>query len=175
MRVIDLSQPIFSGMPVYPGDPEVRIDTAHTYDTHGWLLRSLSLGSHTGTHLDAPSHMHADGATISQVLLERCMGDAVATEPGAEYPFGAGLLFTDRITESEFSRIAEARPPFVGGDMDEALERRLLAEGIFTYTGLVNLNELPRHQTFTFIGLPLPIADGDGSPVRAVAIIEDTN
>jgi len=74
MRVIDLSMPITDGMPVYPGDPEVKVKVAHTYETHSWELRQLSMGSHTGTHVDAPSHMHPGAATLDELPLERFFG-----------------------------------------------------------------------------------------------------
>ena len=52
------------------------------------------------------------------------------------------------------------------------LEKALLENGILTYTNLINLDRLPRGEEFLFIGLPLNIKNGDGSPVRAVAILE---
>jgi len=58
MKVIDLSLPIYYGMEVFPGDPEVNIETIHTHENEGWELRKISMGSHTGTHVDAFSHMH---------------------------------------------------------------------------------------------------------------------
>lgn len=63
------------------------------------------------------------------------------------------------------------KPNFVGGNITEALERKLLKHEIITYTNLVNLNLIKRNTTFMFYGLPLKIKDGDGSPVRAIAII----
>ena len=60
---------------------------------------------------------------------------------------------------------------FLFGVLPAELERLLLARQILTYTDLVNLNQLPEGAEFTFYGLPLSIAGGDGSPVRAVAII----
>ncbi|WP_223836522.1 cyclase family protein [Paenibacillus oceani] len=50
MRVIDLSMSIADGMPVYPGDPEVKVKVAHTYESHNWELRRLSMGT-------IPEHM----------------------------------------------------------------------------------------------------------------------
>jgi kynurenine formamidase len=100
------------------------------------------------------------------------MGPARVTARGEEHPREVGLLFRDEIDLRELKAIVTAKPPFVGGSIDEKLERELLREGIITFTVLVNLDLLPRERSFTFIGLPLPIADGDGSPVRAVAILE---
>ncbi|MFW6387672.1 MAG: cyclase family protein [bacterium] len=177
MHIIDLSRPIHSGMEVYPGDPEVTVETVHTYESHGWLLRRLTLGAHTGTHMDAPSHMHPRGRTLSHLPAEQCMGPALCNHAGTEplYPHGVGLLFARTVRNDELTRIIAARPPFVGGELDEAAERALLKEEIVTYTGLVNLELLPKGRQFTFIGLPLPIVDGEASPVRAVAIIESSD
>ena len=173
MRVVDLTKPIYAGMEVYPGDPQVRISIDHSFGTHGWLLRRLTLGSHTGTHVDACSHMDPDGPNLSELPVSRFVGPAWVTEKGREHPRQVGLLYLDEIGLEELEAILAAEPPFVGASMDEKLERALLQRGIITYTGLVNLNELPRDRSFTFVGLPLPIAEGDGSPVRAVAILEE--
>ncbi|WP_254611185.1 hypothetical protein [Paenibacillus sp. JMULE4] len=72
----------------------------------------------------------------------------------------------------QFERIKQANPPFVGGNLTEAVERNLLAIGILTYTNLVNLELLPYGRSFMFYGFPLKIRHGDGSPVRAVAILD---
>lgn len=71
MKIIDLSVPLYTGMPVFPGDPEVRVAVVQTYETHAWELRQLILGSHTGTHVDAFSHMHAGLETLDEISLER--------------------------------------------------------------------------------------------------------
>jgi kynurenine formamidase len=44
----------------------------------------------------------------------------------------------------------------------------LLRGNIVIVESLMNLRQLP--STITFIALPLPVAEGDGSPVRAVAL-----
>ena len=52
-------------------------------------------------------------------------------------------------------------------------ERALLGHGVVTYTGLMNLDQIPRGLEFTFFGLPLKIRGGDGSPVRAIALLKE--
>lgn len=69
-------------------------------------------------------------------------------------------------------QILVSNPGFVGGSISESLERALLKNNIITYTNLINLELLPKNQTFMFYGLPLKIKAGDGSPVRAIAIID---
>jgi len=173
MRIIDLSQSIHTGMPVYPGDPKVSVEVDHTHEQQGWELRKISMSTHTGTHVDACSHMHIGRQSIDQIPLDRFFGKAIVVAPGAAYPIGVGLFFLNEAGIELADEILEAAPPFVGGYLTQELERRLLQQGIVTYTDLVNLDQLPPGRPFTFYGFPLKIKDGDGSPVRAVAILED--
>src|SRR5512138_3972670 len=66
LEIIDLSQEIFSGMPVFPGLPEVRINVHVSHEQWDHISDSnivspavnrLELGEHTGTHVDAINHM----------------------------------------------------------------------------------------------------------------------
>jgi kynurenine formamidase len=76
-RLIDLSHPIVDGMAVYPGDPAVRVSSALSLDADGVAVTSLQMGSHTGTHIDAPSHTVAGGRTMADVSLDELFGDAL--------------------------------------------------------------------------------------------------
>lgn len=173
MKWIDLSLPIYNGMPVYPGDPEVTVEVAHTHEERSWELRRLSLGTHTGTHVDAPSHMHAGAASLDELPPERFCGPSRLVRLSDEWPSGIGLFFAESVGADSFERIAAANPPFVGGELSEELERALLGRGIPTYTDLYRLDRIPLGKDFMFYGFPLRIAGGDGSPVRAVAMLEE--
>lgn len=173
MQIVDLTQPIYDGMPVYPGDPEVRIREVQEVATSGWSVRQLSLGSHTGTHVDAFSHASPEGLAIDAFPVDRFVGRAVCLAPGDAIPADVGILLAGHAATTLTDGILAASPPFVGApSLDEALERALLSAGILTYEGLTNLDRLPRDRSFLFCGLPLPIRGGDGSPVRAVAILD---
>lgn len=76
MRLIDLSQSLSNGMPVYPGDPAVGIRQALTIAADGVAVARLDLGSHAGTHLDAPAHVIPGGRTVDQIPLELLVGPA---------------------------------------------------------------------------------------------------
>jgi len=73
----DLSHRISSGMQVYPGDPSVLIEPALELDRDGVDVALLHLGSHTGTHLDAPSHTVAGGRTTGRIGLDELVGEAL--------------------------------------------------------------------------------------------------
>lgn len=171
MKVIDLSIPLYSGMEVYPGDPEVEISVIQAHEQDGWELRHLRMGSHTGTHVDAYSHMHPNKASLDEIPIERFFGEAQVVEIAQKWPSEMGLLFNEEMAIEMLDRILESKPRFVGGNMTEELERALLEREIITYTGLVNLEQIPNQTTCMFYGLPLKIKNGDGSPVRAIAIL----
>ena len=69
MTWFDLSVPLRTGMPVYPGDPEVRIASALTVEADGANVLSLGLGSHSGTHADAPLHVGNGWAALDELPL----------------------------------------------------------------------------------------------------------
>lgn len=177
-EIIDLSQPIFGGMKVYPGDPEVEIEQIHSIDKEGWRLRHIKMGSHTGTHVDAFSHMDREGKTLDEIPLESFFGKARVVEAADKFPKKVGLVFSSGKLELRvFDKIYAAKPPFIAVssscEFKVELERKLLEKGILTFTDLVNVDKLPTDKTFMFYGFPLKIKDGDGSPVRAVAIVDD--
>ena len=76
MKLVDISVPIRGAMTVYRGNPPVRIRPAMTLQRDGVNLSELCLGSHTGTHVDAPSHFIKGGKGIDRVDLGRFIGPA---------------------------------------------------------------------------------------------------
>jgi arylformamidase len=76
VKLIDVSVPIRDAMAVYRGNPPVRIRRAMTLRKDGVNLSELCLGSHTGTHVDAPSHFIKGGRGIDRVDAERFIGPA---------------------------------------------------------------------------------------------------
>ncbi len=64
MEIVDLTLPLFSGCPVFPGQPEVVIFPWHTLEAHGHVTHALFLVDHSGTHIDAPAHFIAGGKTV---------------------------------------------------------------------------------------------------------------
>ena len=76
-KIIDLSYPLGSSLQIYPGDPPFVCHPMCTVAADGYSMCALSLGSHTGTHLDAPAHFISGGATISDLPLDRFIGPAL--------------------------------------------------------------------------------------------------
>jgi len=125
--LVDLSHPIRPGMPVYPGDPETRFHRHADYDPDGCLVHSVALGTHAGTHLDAPAHWLRNGATVdSPSILMACVGPAKALdvtrteEPGLIAPrdlkdAGNGIGEGDRILLATGWSERFGRPGFFEG------------------------------------------------------------
>lgn len=74
---IDVSVPIASEMPTWPGDPPVWVQETQPFEEEDPARVSvLSMGSHTGTHMDAPSHFLEHGDTIDEFRPQIGLGPA---------------------------------------------------------------------------------------------------
>jgi kynurenine formamidase len=63
-------------MPVYPGDPSVEFLPHSAVDAGGFAVTALRLGSHTGTHVDAPAHVRVGAGGVEALPLEALVGPA---------------------------------------------------------------------------------------------------
>ena len=75
-RFIDLSQPISHMGPNCPAHPRVRSEVTSSHGAADWQWETLTLASHTGSHLDAPLHKIAGGSSIDVLPLDRFTGEA---------------------------------------------------------------------------------------------------
>ncbi len=228
-EIIDLSQEIYSGMPTFPGMPEVNI---HMHASHEqWdkisdsevvspAVNRLELGEHTGTHVDAINHMRRQdrGRSIDTMPLTMfytegiCLDlshkglreliepvdleQALSKEHLAIQSGDTVLLYTDHYRRAFGTDRWEAGPGvsaaaarWLGEQSIAAFGVETMAPGVlhvsnkdvhhicgelgFThYENMINLYQLVGRGRFRFIGLPLKIRGGTGSPVRAVAVLE---
>lgn len=76
MKLIDLSQPVYDGSPNCPVHPPVKSEILRDHPQHGWRVELLTLSNHTGSHVDAPLHKIAGGASLDDIPLERFAGPA---------------------------------------------------------------------------------------------------
>ena len=77
MRIYDISVSIRSAMPVYEGDPGVKIDAWSAFakgDSSNVSI--LNFGAHTGTHVDAPAHFVENARKIDALSLDVLIGPA---------------------------------------------------------------------------------------------------
>ena len=85
MALIDISLPIREGMIVYEGDPDISVRPALSLERGDPAnVSTLRLGSHTGTHMDAPRHFIDGAASIDALALDTLIGPALVAEVDAE-------------------------------------------------------------------------------------------
>ena len=74
---LDISVPLHNGMVTWPGDPPFQRHFAEEIERGDAAnVSHLSLGAHTGTHMDAPLHFIPGAATLDQLPLEAVIGPA---------------------------------------------------------------------------------------------------
>jgi kynurenine formamidase len=74
MHFIDLSHTIEEGMPVYPGSPVPSLTSLFSIADDGFAELLLAFSSHTGTHIDLPSHMISEGRSLDVLGPDRFFG-----------------------------------------------------------------------------------------------------
>ncbi|MDG6900665.1 MAG: cyclase family protein [Nitrososphaerota archaeon] len=79
---VDLSQTVTNGMTIYLGDPVPSVRRVKQIRTDGVNVSEVLLGSHTGTHVDAPLHFIEGGKSVDTLSPELCVGEAVVIDLG---------------------------------------------------------------------------------------------
>ena len=99
MKVFDLTHPIGANLPVYfPWHPATMLEETANYKDNLCVVHRLSIGTHSGTHIDAPSHVLQGGFSL------------VAYDPSLWFMDAQVIDFTPRepgraITADEFQSI----------------------------------------------------------------------
>ncbi len=104
MKLVDLSHPLIDDQPAYPGDPTPRIKTFHSHAESGFATTRFAMGTHHGTHLDAPFHFVRDGVTVDRIPLETLYGPAALIDLAPQGVLGKSTV----ITVEMLARHAEA-------------------------------------------------------------------
>lgn len=74
MKILDISWPISTAITGYKDKHVVNFEDVKHFVVDNARETNICLSSHTGTHVDAPSHFLKDGKTIEEVHLERLVG-----------------------------------------------------------------------------------------------------
>lgn len=98
-KVIDLSNPVHDGMPVWPTFPEVDVTRTAWAARDGYTMERIQMNTHTGTHIDAPRHFIPDGKTLDDFPVDKFMGPGVALDLSDIEP--EGTITVPRLEEFE--------------------------------------------------------------------------
>jgi arylformamidase len=87
-RIVDLSYPLHDGMTTYPvhWSPPFEMIQLGRHGIEGRESRKITMGTHTGTHVDAPRHFVPNGKTIDQLPLDLFFGPATLLDFTAAKP-----------------------------------------------------------------------------------------
>lgn len=81
MALIDITQSLRNGMPVWPGDTEFSFHLSWTMEESGSVnVGTIKMSNHTGTHIDAPFHYDQDGKKVHELDLQLYIGKARVIE-----------------------------------------------------------------------------------------------
>jgi arylformamidase len=84
--IYDVSVPLRNDMPVWPTDPPLQLSSLEHLSrdkTHTVRVTNITMGSHTGTHIDAPWHFIENGRRLNEIPLSTLVGPATVVEISA--------------------------------------------------------------------------------------------
>lgn len=80
-KFIDVTVPLSADVPTFPGDPHFQMEFSHRIaDGKPYNVAKVTMGVHSGTHVDAPYHFLAEGATVEALPLEILMGKVLVVQ-----------------------------------------------------------------------------------------------
>jgi kynurenine formamidase len=230
-KLIDLSQEIFTGAPVWPGHPETKVTVVDTHEerlmsgrfeeNYSFTAEKIEMSTHGTTHVDSISHIdpRPGAPSIDQIPLDWFYTRGICLDlshippqtyytvemikealekDGLEIKKGdTVLLYSGHYNRTwgtpawltEYSGLSREAAEFIYGQgainigqdapsHDCSLTKSYPAHQVCRELQTLNTENLGdlssvAGKTFTYIGLPLKIRNGSGSPIRAVALLED--
>ncbi len=195
MKIYDISQEVFS-CEVFPGDePPQKEEVMRMSEGALYNLTSLHMCAHNGTHVDAPFHFIADGATIEEIPLDKMIGPAfVAAADGevteslakeilkkansADKEAARKLLIKGRgVVSAEAAEVfAQAGVDLIGVELQSvgpvdapmAVHKVLLGAEVVLLEG-IRLGEV-KEGVYILNAAPISLGGSDGAPCRAVLL-----
>jgi arylformamidase len=80
-EVIDLSHTMREGMPVWPTHPPIKFGYIKRIEIDNYALTMIDcMTTHTGTHVDGPSHFVSGARTVDKMDVSQFVGDGVVLD-----------------------------------------------------------------------------------------------
>jgi kynurenine formamidase len=80
MKVTDLTYMIHADMPAFPGTEPPLFKSGSTLEKEGFIETILTFYSHTGTHIDAPSHILDNDVSLDNLAIDHFIGKATVLD-----------------------------------------------------------------------------------------------
>src|SRR5215212_3244919 len=106
LKIHDLTQTISQDMQVYPGDPQPKFDPYATIKDNKVNVTRITLGSHTGTHVDAQWHLLQEGNSIEIEPLDKFIGEAVIIDASGRTSISANDFSGNDIRSNDIMLIS---------------------------------------------------------------------
>lgn len=198
-RIYDLTRTMTERMAVYPGDPEVMFESHKTIKDDGVNVTRLSFGTHTGTHIDSPSHFLPQGISVELEPADKFIGEAdIVDLAGVKQVTAkdlASLQITSKIlliytgtgqSQTEFTYLDASAAEWIAarhikcvgidtpsveqfGSREAPVHKILLGNNVGIIENLTNLKEFAGKKMF-LVCLPLVLKGLDGAPARAILL-----
>jgi arylformamidase len=166
MKFLDVSRPIFTGMPVWPGDTPTQFEFAATKSGgYSCNVGRLRTSMHAGTHVDAPYHYRDDGLKIDEIPVDTYVGPAHVVDVRGvaivtpEHFAGCNFAATPRVLLRsdcwlDVTRFPETWPQLASGLATYLVERGVKLIGLdFPSVDHLNSKDLPIHHECGRLGL----------------------
>jgi Predicted metal-dependent hydrolase len=176
-------------MPVYPGDTPTSIKKPDEQLGSGWLIHTITMSSHCGTHIEAPAHSLPGGKMLHDYSLDNFFGPAttIAWEDIGRGKIGTPILniysgfdqwWGDEkyfsppcLTIKQAEWIGNLGIKILGSDIisvgDITIHRRIQGKGILIVESMCNLKEILYQKAELYL-FPLKLTT-EAAPIRAVA------
>lgn len=182
MQIIDITAELNDRVKMYKNDPRVHLEEVASIESDGYALTKMTMGSHSGTHVDAQSHYVDGGQTVAEIPLGMFIGKCYVVDASDfKVPQNAKRVLVKGNTEKEATlnarqaqALVDAGVRLIGTDglsigSDEV--HKILLEERCVVLELLDLSKAAPGQ-YTLCALPLKVAV-DGAPIRA-CLIEST-
>jgi len=199
MKIIDLTMNVDETTPLFPGSPKIIIEQCSRIETDGSNMKTITINSHFGTHIDAPYHQFEDGKKLDEYPVEKLIGEAIVVDVSGQKDIQPVL---DDVKEDDILLLYTGRSenpnpetyfkdnPVIGKEVTKKLvEKKIRILGMDTFTPdnepytmhkilfkediliVENLVNLKElvGKRFECIILPLKLTGADGSPCRVIA------
>ena len=200
--LVDLTLPIDSRIPVFPGNPCPEIKQISTIDKNGWNEKQFLFTSHFSTHVDAPRHMIQDGKTLSDYPIDSFIGNVIMFDVRGQSRIRVDVskvkkddivfFHTDHISHIYEKDYFNTNPVIAEETIHALIKKKISILGIDSFSPdndpfllhkllfsqdiriVENLVHLERisQKRFFCYIFPLPIKDADGAPCRVVAEVK---
>lgn len=193
MKYLDITQKISNRMKTYYSDPKVKIERCKSlWKGDSCNLYKLTLGTHSGTHIEAPYHMFKKGYTLDNIRIDDLICDVIVVKLKKSFNNEfvkkisrkdvKGVLFKKEkgisVLNAEKARILlKNKIKLVGtegmtiessSDKTHPVHRMLLRKRVIIIEN-INLNKA-KEGYYKLIVLPLNIEKGDAAPARAILV-----